>query len=42
MSVAHSAEQLALDGVASFESLLKLEYDEIERQYVSNIAEKLG
>jgi hypothetical protein len=41
MEVAHSVDLLVSAGVASYESLLHLDYKEISKRYMSHIADKL-
>ena len=42
MEIAHSVDSLVSSGVAAYESLLQLDYKEINERYMSYIADKLG
>ena len=42
MEVAHSVDPLVAGGVATYESLLQLDYKEINERYMSYLVDKLG
>ena len=42
MEIAHSVDGLVSSGAATYESLLQLDYSEINARYMSHLADKLG